>query len=246
MENGIHSDLVFCMHKKANQPITKDSSQEVCSAGTSRSVLGRIRLTSLVGALLLFIFPWIDIQCSAQTVATQNGLQTVIGDYTISNQLNVLGQEIGKGGLYGSRSLGVAPLVGVALVALIGALCFAGLALYDPGERSGVWAVVLSGVALLCLVVQMLAGFPIGNSIADKDAENHQISLENWSSEMLKMSDRAEEMEEQVVEPVSGIFRAKTTVVFYLELLLLSVPLLLLMFRASWVSPLGQHDQDRY
>ena len=60
----------------------------------------------------------------------------------------------------GEKSLGSAPLVALALIAVIGAVVFAFIALFRGSERADMLSSVLPAAALLLLVIQLMVGFP--------------------------------------------------------------------------------------
>jgi hypothetical protein len=124
----------------------------------------KLNLGTIFAALVLFLFPWLDIQCSGNNLATQSGLQTVYGGVSLSEQFQGMANEQKSD----KDSSSMAIFAGLALVATIIAFVVA------LGEfRSGL-SVSQSRAGGLCLIalalilVQMLLKFPVEQELLEE------------------------------------------------------------------------------
>ncbi|HSP41740.1 MAG TPA: hypothetical protein VLO11_02615 [Luteolibacter sp.] len=128
-------------------------------------VLQKINLVTALAALVLFFLPWIDIQCSGTSMATQSGVQVIYGGGSPSQEMKDLDE---KGGESEGESMGFAPLVGLALLAVIGAVAAAFAAIRSAAPVRGNLPGVLCAVALGLIALQMSVGFPVKKKLAEE------------------------------------------------------------------------------
>lgn len=126
-------------------------------------MIQKINIASSIAALVLFFIPWLDIQCSNHSVATQSGLQTIYGGMSPSKEMSEMARSESKKGKSSSKddSAGISILVAVAFLAVAGAvvasfLIFKGASGVHP-QAPG----ILCAAALACIAAQMATGFPV-------------------------------------------------------------------------------------
>jgi len=140
-------------------------------------MIQKLHLGTTLAALVLFCLPWIDIQCSNKSLATQTGIQTIYGGGTPAPELETFAKEQGKDktrGKPGDDSVGYSPLVALALLAVIGAVAASFMAIRSDDGQRGNTAGILCAVALALLVVQMMVGFPAKKNIGKSMAESSE------------------------------------------------------------------------
>ena len=181
-------------------------------------MLDKLKLGSTFAALFLFALPWVDIQCSQKSMATQSGLQVIYGGGSASEEMKALGGDSSSNKSSKSdESMGYAPLVGIALIAVIAAVVFSCLAVFKGDTRAAKISSVLSAIALGLLLLQLSIGFPAKNSILEamsKGSSNAQASEDEFANSM--------------ASAMMMNINIKTTPAFYLELFALGIPTLLL------------------
>jgi hypothetical protein len=154
-------------------------------------------------------------------MATQSGIQVVYGGGSASAEMKSMNGESGSTSKADSdKSMGFAPLVALALLAVLGATVFSGIALFRGGETATKLSAVLPAVALGFLLVQLMIGFPAKKGIIEAMSEG--------SSQANAKHDDFSELESSMAQAMMMQIRVKTTPVFYLELLALGIPTLLL------------------
>lgn len=127
-------------------------------------MIPKLNLVSALAALVFFFLPWVSIECRGERMATQTGLQMVIGSGTPENRTRQGVLEVDEEEM---QSLGHSYLAAVALIAIIGALLMA-LASLIVGRRDlDHGCGVLCAAALVCLVLQFSFGFPAQKAIRD-------------------------------------------------------------------------------
>ena len=136
-------------------------------AGGLPLVLQKINLVTALAALVLFFLPWIDIQCSGTSMATQSGVQIIYGGGSPSQEMKDMGEKDQDGGS-DSESMGYAPLVGLAFLAVIGAVVAAFAAIRSAEPGSGNLPGVLCAVALGLIALQMSLGFPVKKKLGEE------------------------------------------------------------------------------
>ena len=126
---------------------------------------GLSRFGADAAALVLFFLPWVDIQCSDTSMATQSGVQIIYGGGSPSQEITDLD---GKEDQSGQESMGFAPLVGLALLAVIGAVVAAFAAIRSATAPRGNLPGILCAVALGLSALQMMAGFPVKKKLGEE------------------------------------------------------------------------------
>jgi hypothetical protein len=140
-------------------------------------MIQKLHLGTTLAALVLFCLPWIDIQCSNKSLATQTGIQTIYGGGSPAPEMEAFAKEQGKDktrGKQGDDSMGYSPLVALALLAVIGAVAASFMAIRSDDGPRGNTAGILCAVALALLAVQMMVGFPAKKSIGKSMAESSE------------------------------------------------------------------------
>ena len=126
------------------------------------AILRAIKLTSAIAALVLFFMPWIDIQCSGKSLATQTGIQTITGMATPSSEIEGIMKNDRR------ESLGSSALVATALLATgLGIACLL-MALFNGKSKLDALGSILCVLALMCLLTQLFQGFPIKQQLLAK------------------------------------------------------------------------------
>lgn len=169
----------------------------------------KIKLLTLIAALAVFAFPWLEVRCSGTPLGTQSGIQMMHGGGRAVDPLELRANA-------GTESIrvGAAPLVIIAFVAV----AFAGLVALKAFLRSSVQAdrlvIVLSTLALIMLLVQALTDPPVKREL---DASVGGSLTEVFAGGFGELEG---ELREQ------SAVRVRMLPAFYLELALLAVPLL--------------------
>lgn len=186
----------------------------------------KIKLGSTLAALIIFAFPWVEMQCSGRVMVTQSGFQVIHGDGSVSEEMEAMeGDPSSTESGSGEKSLGSAPLVALALIAVIGAVVFAFIALFRGSERADMLSSVLPAAALLLLVIQLMVGFPAKKNLMKNMSEG-------TSEEQGGGNEFGTAMDESMAATTAAMMmniRVKATPAFYLELLALGIPTLLLV-----------------
>jgi hypothetical protein len=187
-----------------------------------QSLFKKIRFGSSLAALILFALPWIDIQCSEKSMVTQTGIQAVYGGATVSEEMKTqTGSSEPNGNSSSGDSMGFAPLLAIALIAVIGAVAFSGIALFRGGERAERYSSILPALALAFLLMQLMLGFPAKKKVLE--------SMSQKPPESKSVDDPFSGLGESMAAAMMMNIRVKTTPVFYFELLALGIPTLLLV-----------------
>jgi hypothetical protein len=185
----------------------------------------KIKLGSTLAALIIFAFPWVEMQCSERVMVTQSGFQVIHGDGSVSEEMEAMeGDSSSKESVSSDKSLGFAPLVALALIAVIGALVFSFIAVFRGSERADMLSSVLPAAALLLLVTQLMVGFPAKKNLM-------KTMSEGTSEEQAGGNEFGTAMDESMAATAAMMMniRVKATPAFYLELLALGIPTLLLV-----------------
>ena len=155
-------------------------------------------------------------------MATQSGFQVIYGGGSASEEMEALGGDSSSSKSASSdESMGFAPLVALALIAVIGAVAFSFIAVFRGGQRADMLSSVFPAAALLLLVIQLMIGFPSKKQVIEAMSEG--------TSETQAGDDEfGAAMGESMAAAMMMNIRVKTTTAFYLELLALGIPTLLL------------------
>ena len=197
----------------------------------------KVKLGSSLAALIIFAFPWVDIKCTGISVATQSGLQVVGGGATASKGMEAMGSDSSiKKAQSANESLGFAPLVALALIAVIGSVIFGFITVFQGSERSDSLSSGLAALALLLLLIQLMVGFPAKEGMIEAAAkENSEVQAgeDDPGGEMdefgAEMDQLGAEMAESMAAAMAANIQVKAATGFYLELLALGIPTFLLV-----------------
>lgn len=124
--------------------------------------------------LLFFFLPWVDLSCSPRTIATQTGLQTTYGGYTLDPKFDKV-LRADRAGVFDQNLrpkaddrapfsvFVIAYIVFLFLGAFFGFVCvfFVLLRIRTFAAATHLFSLGLGATAFLALVLQMLIGFPI-------------------------------------------------------------------------------------
>lgn len=192
------------------------------TAASPQSLFKKIRLGSSLAALILFAMPWIDIQCSERSMVTQTGLQAIYGGASLSDEMKTKAGDSGsKSNSSSEDSMGFAPLLAIAMIAVIGAVAFSFIALLRGGDRAERYSSILPAAALALLLMQLMIGFPAKKKVTEK--------MSHRPPESKAVNDPFSGLGESMAAAMMMNIRVKTTSAFYLELLVLGIPTLLLL-----------------
>lgn len=187
-------------------------------------MIPKINLFSCLAALFLFVMPWLEIQCSGKPIATQSGLQLIYGGAKPAPELAGLNEQAKmnhqKAGTPASeepwKSVGISFLAGGAL-ALIGMATAKSLQSFRNG-RGALEPGILCAAALACLALQSYAGFPVQRSLV-RSMQEGKSSSGNAPEDKLGDS---------MAQAVALGIQVKTTAAWYLEMIALGIPTLVL------------------
>jgi len=203
-------------------PIPRPQAQTTVSDGP-KSLFKKIRIGTTLAALILFALPWIDVQCSDKTMMTQTGFQVIYGGGSITEEMESMtfGEPGADKNSSPDDSMGVAPLVAIALLCVIAAVAFSFIAMFRNNSRAEQLSSILPAVALAFLLLQMMIGFPAKKKILEGMSEKPPQSEST--------DDPFAALGQSMAMGMMMNIRVKTTTAFYLELLALGIPTLLLL-----------------
>lgn len=204
-----------------NDSHTQESPVAKSASGLSL-VLQKINLVTALAALILFFLPWIDIQCSGRSMATQTGIQTISGGASPVQDAEAFERErkIKRSGGAEDDSMGAAPLVGLALLAVIGAVVLAFMRLCSARETGNHLVGMLCAVALALLALQMMIGFPVKKNLGERMAA--QDRTERRANEPIS------ELGDGMAQAMMMQIQIRHLPALYIELIMLGLPTLIL------------------
>ncbi len=178
----------------------------------------KLNIVSSLAALALFFLPWIDIQCSNRSMATQSGFQIITGEGTVSKELDRTSRIGGRtrGSSSKDDSMGVSFLLGIALLAVAGALVVSILIFKGTSGIHPDAAGILCATALVIIVIQMAVGFPVMQKMSEDAPRDSGRQSAN------------DPLGAAGAEMAASMFQVRTLPGFYLELLALGIPTLIL------------------
>jgi hypothetical protein len=185
-------------------------------------VLQKINLVTSLAALILFFLPWIDIQCSGKSMATQTGIQTIYGGGSPAQDMEAFekeGRDRRSGGS-SDDSMGIAPLVALAFLTVAGAVVTAFLAIRYAGESRNNLTGILCAVALGMLALQMMIGFPVKKNLGE------QLALQGKTEQ--QADEPFKEFGDSMAQAVMMQIQIRHLPALYIELILLGLPTLIL------------------
>jgi hypothetical protein len=185
-------------------------------------LLQKINLVTSLAALILFFLPWIDIQCSGKSMATQTGIQTIYGGASPAQDMEAF-EKAGRGRRNGGSSddsMGFAPLVALAFLTVAGAVVSGFLAIRFAGEAYHNFTGIFCAVALGLLALQMMIGFPVKKNLGEQVAA--QSKTEQREDEPF------EGFGEGMAQAMMMQIQIRHLPALYIELILLGIPALVL------------------
>ena len=173
-----------------------------------------VSILSLVAALGLFFLPWMELECSGMSMASQTGVQALTGEVVmgsdIENTMNNIGNEFGQAMGAEQMSEKAEPksdyvdkaiYILIAAVVIVIAIVLCALGQFTIGG-------IFGAVAGLLLIMQIAAGFPV-----KKEALESQKNKEG------------KEMTEQDERMFNAMMEEKIQPAMYLTILCCFVPL---------------------
>jgi hypothetical protein len=180
-------------------------------------MIKKINLSTTLIALVLFLLPWLEVQCSGVKFASQSGVQTVVGAASGLEEAEAMtGDDFADVDM--EESAGFAWLIGLALLVVVAAVAMAFVALRVHGDKADRTVGILCMVALLLITAQMAIGFPVHHAI--DAALSEQTASSGGAGEPF------DEMEASIAAAVKMAIQVKYLPALYLELLMLALPAL--------------------
>ncbi|MDX1681106.1 MAG: DUF4339 domain-containing protein [Akkermansiaceae bacterium] len=215
----------------SNQTSLHPQSQAPTSG--SNSPFPKIRVASLLGALGIFFMPWLDIQCSGTSLATQTGIQVITGASSPSEQMENMaaGEMATQEGPDADDSLGRSILVGLALALLAVAIVLSLMSLSGGGGTTDKLAALLPIGALALLLIQLMVGFPAKQELLESIKEGSgeaETSMADPAADPMGGA-MEEAMGGAMEEAIMANFKVEVQPAFYFELVALGIPALLLL-----------------
>lgn len=142
--------------------------------GHFQSMIQKPNIGTSLAALFLFFLPWIDIQCSGNSFATQSGIQTIYGGGSVTDEMKAFGEENGQiksNKAEQDESMGYPPLVALAFLAVAGAVVVSFKALRSGDEPQTNLAGILCATALGLITAHKMIGFPVKKNLGKSLAE---------------------------------------------------------------------------
>lgn len=187
-----------------------------------QAMIQKLNIGTTLVALILFFLPWIDIQCSEKSFATQTGIQSIYGGGSPSEEMKAFGEESGgkeSGNANKDESMGYSIWVALALIAVIGAVVVSFKALRSGDERQSNLVGILCAAALVLISVQMMIGFPVKKELGRSMAE---------ASKSESAGDPMDGLEQGMAEAMMMQIRVQHLPALYFTLVMLGLPTLVL------------------
>ena len=180
-------------------------------------IIRKINIVSILIGLCLFGLPWVDIQCSGKSIATQTGFQAMVGSGTpVTDSSSRSDVSLNQGAKDSDENLGLALLVFVAFIFCLLALGYGLFGLLRNSRKTSDGSSILAALALVLLVTQAAIGFPAEAAI-------------NESSQKKEASSSDDGFGESLAAAMIESFDVQLTAGFYFELVCLGIPTLLLL-----------------
>ena len=158
-------------------------------------------------------------------MATQSGFQVIYGGGSASDEMKALGDDTKTESASKSPdSMGFSPLIALAFVAVVAAVWFSYLALFQGSEAAVRLSSILPAVALGLISLQIMIGFPAKKKIIESMSKGASESQKSQS-----IDDPFSRLGESMASAMMMNIRVKTAPALYLELLALGIPTLLLV-----------------
>ena len=142
-------------------------------------MIPKLNLASTFAALVCFFLPWLDVQCSGKSMATQSGIQVAIGKASAGDAMNAIEERQKASMPQGVKQIPpdeqqakggpkVALLTSLSLVALLLALGASIMVLRGDARVSNNVVGILCAASLSAIIMQMLVGFPLENDLTER------------------------------------------------------------------------------
>ena len=186
------------------------------------TMIQKLNIGTTLAALVLFFLPWIDIQCSQKSIATQTGIQTIYGGGSPSEDIKTFAEKNGQmksGDGKNDESMGYSPLVALALLAVLGAVFMSFKALRSKDEQKTNLVGILCATALVLISAQMMIGFPVKKNLGKSMAE---------SSKTQRSGDPMDDFGSGMATAMMMNIEVRHLPSLYIELIMLGLPTLVL------------------
>jgi hypothetical protein len=186
------------------------------------SMIQKLNIGTTLAALVLFFLPWIDIQCSQKSFATQTGIQTIYGGGTPSEEMKAFAEENSQkksGDGKKDESMGYSPLVALALLAVMGATVASFKALRSSSEPQTNLVGILCAAALVLIAAQMMIGFPVNKNLGKSMAETSRTKTSG---------DPMDDLGNGMATAMMMNIQVRHLPALYIELIMLGLPTLVL------------------
>ena len=196
-----------------------------------------LRLTALLAAIGCFFLPWLEFSCSGKPIVSQTGIQTILNkgtpDETFLNMAQDMSAQRGNGlppGMQdGSENMGDDVGSSIAAGAALVSLTLAFLAALGNSGRGLSGA--MAGVALGCLLIPALTGFPLEDNVKKElDKSLGQATGNARAKSGARSSEEAAQTQMGIefgASMAKDMFKVKYTPWFYVELGALGVACLM-------------------
>jgi len=218
-ESYIEEQLDWYNPGRTKNRLSPESTSPEKSPGRFQSLIQKLNIGTSLAALFLFFLPWIDIQCSGTSIATQTGIQAIYGGGSPSDEMKGFNEEKVQMQNKAKQddSLGFSPLVALAFLAVVAAVIVSFRALRERDDSQTNLAGIFCASALVLITAQMMSGFPVkknlGKSLAEESkAQTSGNPRDDFGSGM------AEAMMLQI--------QVRHRPALYLELIILGLPAL--------------------
>ena len=145
-------------------------------------MIPKLNLASTLAALVCFFLPWLDVQCSGKSMATQSGVQAAIGMTSAGDATKAIAEQQKRGmppGLepaspgeqQAKSGTKFALLTTLSLVALLLALGASIMVLKGDARVTSNIVGILCAASLGAIIMQMLVGFPLESDMAERMKE---------------------------------------------------------------------------
>lgn len=223
-ESSLDEQLDWYVPEKSKTPRQlSDLANTAQKSSRFHSMIQKLHIGTTLAALVLFFLPWIDIQCSQNSFATQTGIQTIYGGGSPSKEIKSFIDEDRqmKSGdeKKGDESAGYSPLVALALLAVICAVFVSFKALRSNDESQNRLVGIFCATALILISAQMMMGFPVKESLGKSMAE---ASKANASDASMK------EFSSGMAVAMMMNIQVRHLPALYIELIMLGLPTLVL------------------
>ena len=182
----------------------------------------KLHIGTTLAALVLFFLPWIDIQCSQQSIATQTGIQSIYGGGSPTKEMQAFMDDEGQSASRqddSEDSMGHAPLIGIALLAVVGAVIVSFIAIRSDEPILNTVVGILCAAALVLISAQMAIGFPAKTSLGKAMGEGARTEVS---------ADPMDDFSRGMSTAMMMNFQVRHLPSLYITLVILGIPTLIL------------------